>query len=82
MIAHSSGDGVSVFNEYYDPEHVTSFEIGSKNLLADRKFRANASAFMSVTNQPGANALTWMEWRAHSAASARVNPITPLLDAA
>ena len=41
-----------------------------------------ASAFMSVTNQPGAIALTWMSWRAHSAASARVNPITPLLDAA
>src|SRR5437870_5048942 len=43
---------------------------------------ANASAFMSVTNQPGASALTWMLWRAHSAASARVKAMTPPLEAA
>jgi len=43
---------------------------------------ANASAFISVTNQPGAIAFTWIPWRAHSAASARVNPMTPLFDAA
>ncbi|HVZ34677.1 MAG TPA: TonB-dependent receptor [Polyangiaceae bacterium] len=41
-------DGLSVYNEYYDPEHVTAFEIGSKNLLADRRFRANAAAFMYI----------------------------------
>jgi hypothetical protein len=29
---------------------VTSFEVGSKNLFAERKFRANASAFMYIYN--------------------------------
>lgn len=41
-------DGVEVFNEYYDPESVLAFELGSKNLLADRRLRLNASAFIYV----------------------------------
>jgi iron complex outermembrane recepter protein len=39
-------DGVGLSNEYYGPESVTSFELGSKNELLDRKFRVNASAFL------------------------------------
>ena len=54
----------------------------SRSSRSRTRSSANASAFMSVTNQPGAMALTWMPWRAHSAASARVNPMTPPLDAA
>jgi iron complex outermembrane receptor protein len=32
-------------NEYYGPESVTAFELGSKNELFDRRLRLNASAF-------------------------------------
>jgi iron complex outermembrane recepter protein len=38
-------DGGQV-NEYYGPEAVTAFELGSKNELFDRKLRLNASAFL------------------------------------
>ncbi len=41
-------DGVEVFNEYYDPETVTAFELGSKNVFLDRRLKANASAFFYV----------------------------------
>ncbi len=37
--------GQELFSEYYDPEDVTAFELGSKNVLADRRLRLNASAF-------------------------------------
>jgi iron complex outermembrane recepter protein len=43
-------DGVEVFNEYYDPESVTAFELGSKNVFLERKLRVNASAFVYVYN--------------------------------
>ncbi|HTV21736.1 MAG TPA: TonB-dependent receptor [Polyangiaceae bacterium] len=33
-------------NEYYGPESVTAFELGSKNELFDRRLRLNASAFL------------------------------------
>jgi iron complex outermembrane recepter protein len=33
------------FDTFYDPESVISFELGSKNVLLDRKLRANASLF-------------------------------------
>jgi iron complex outermembrane receptor protein len=41
-------DGVEVFNEYYDPESVTAFELGSKNILLEKTLRVNASAFMYI----------------------------------
>jgi iron complex outermembrane receptor protein len=41
-------DGTVPFTEYYDPESVTAFELGSKNTLAGRKLRLNASAFFYV----------------------------------
>jgi len=34
-----------LFNSEYDPESMIAFEIGSKNVFADRKFRLNAAAF-------------------------------------
>ncbi len=37
---------------------------------------ANAASFISVTNQPGAMALTCTLWRAHSTASVRVSEMT------
>jgi iron complex outermembrane receptor protein len=36
---------VPVFNSEYGPESVYSLELGSKNLLLDRKLKVNASAF-------------------------------------
>jgi iron complex outermembrane receptor protein len=39
-------DGVGLSNEYYGPESVTSFELGSKNELLNRRLRVNASAFL------------------------------------
>ncbi len=42
---------------------------------------AKASSFIGVTNQPGAMAFTWMLWRAHSTASARVRARSPPFDA-
>lgn len=33
------------FDTFYDPESVISFELGSKNVLLDRKLKANASLF-------------------------------------
>jgi iron complex outermembrane receptor protein len=38
-------DGVGLSNEYYGPESVTAFELGSKNELLNRRLRLNASAF-------------------------------------
>jgi iron complex outermembrane receptor protein len=37
--------GETYYNTEYDPESVLAFEVGSKNLLADKRLRANASAF-------------------------------------
>ena len=37
--------------------------------------------FIGVTNHPGAMALTWTLWRAHSTASARVSARSPPFDA-
>jgi iron complex outermembrane receptor protein len=34
-----------LFNSEYDPESMIAFEIGSKNVFADRKLRLNGSAF-------------------------------------
>jgi iron complex outermembrane receptor protein len=41
-------DGVVPYTEYYDPESVTAFEVGSKNMLFGRKMRLNASAFFYI----------------------------------
>ena len=41
-------DGSVPFTEYYDPENVTAFELGSKNTLLGRKLRLNASAFLYI----------------------------------
>ncbi|HEU4578641.1 MAG TPA: TonB-dependent receptor [Polyangiaceae bacterium] len=41
-------DGTVPFTEYYDPENVTAFELGSKNTLLGRKLRLNASAFFYI----------------------------------
>ena len=38
-----------------------------------RSSELSTSCWASVMNPPGATALTWMPWRAHSAASARVS---------
>jgi iron complex outermembrane recepter protein len=35
-----------LFNSEYGPEDVIAFEVGSKNLLLERRFRLNASAFI------------------------------------
>jgi iron complex outermembrane recepter protein len=41
-------DGALPYTEYYDPEAVTAFEIGSKNTLLNRKLRLNAAAFFYI----------------------------------
>jgi iron complex outermembrane receptor protein len=41
---------VPVFNSEYGPESVYSLELGSKNLLLERKLRLNASAFYFAYN--------------------------------
>jgi iron complex outermembrane receptor protein len=41
-------DGTVPYTEYYDPEFVTAFELGSKNMLFSRKMRLNASAFFYI----------------------------------
>src|SRR4029079_12682033 len=40
------GAGGMYYNQDYKPESVLAFELGSKNVLFDRKLRMNASAFM------------------------------------
>jgi iron complex outermembrane recepter protein len=37
---------MGLFDSEYDPEDVLAFELGSKNLLADRHLRLNASGFL------------------------------------
>jgi iron complex outermembrane receptor protein len=37
--------GAPLYNSTYDPESVLAFELGSKNVLNDRRVRLNASAF-------------------------------------
>jgi iron complex outermembrane recepter protein len=37
--------GAPLYNSTYDPESVLAFELGSKNVLNDRRIRLNASAF-------------------------------------
>jgi iron complex outermembrane receptor protein len=39
-----------LFNSSYEPEDVLALELGSKNLLAERKMRLNASAFAYLYN--------------------------------
>jgi iron complex outermembrane receptor protein len=41
-------DGGEPFDSFYDPESVISFELGSKNVVLDRKLKANASLFFYV----------------------------------
>jgi len=41
-------DGAVPYTEYYDPESVTAFELGSKNLFDNKKIRLNASAFFYI----------------------------------
>jgi iron complex outermembrane receptor protein len=38
-------EGGVYFNSEYDPESIIAYEIGSKNVLADRRLRLNGSAF-------------------------------------
>jgi iron complex outermembrane receptor protein len=38
-------EGGVYFNSEYDPESILAFELGSKNVLADRRLRLNGSAF-------------------------------------
>jgi iron complex outermembrane receptor protein len=37
--------GGTYFNSEYDPESIIAYELGSKNVLADRRLRLNGSAF-------------------------------------
>jgi len=41
----SPAPGGVLFNSTYDPESIIAYELGSKNMIADRHLRLNASAF-------------------------------------